>query len=73
MKQPDRATAASLRYRKKEAAISGNVSRNSKIRQTPQSSQEASSPGKHKFQRLYVLRTSKITKEKLSNLHDASS
>lgn len=52
MKQSDRATAASLRCHKREAAIAGNVSRNSKIRQTPPSSQGAWSQGKHKYQRL---------------------
>lgn len=52
MKQSDRATAASLRCHKREAAIAGNVSRNLKIRQTSQSSQGVSSQGKHKYQRL---------------------
>lgn len=38
MEQSNRATAASLGCRKREAEIAGNVSRNMKIRQTLQSS-----------------------------------
>lgn len=75
MKQSNRATAASLGCRKREAEIAGNVSRNMKIRQTLQSS-GGMEPEEAEISTLflYVLRISKIRREKQpSNLQDASS